>query len=112
MVSGQRSASSSANRKKLQRPQGNQKASNAAKPACRDVYSNTLDLLGNTSSMLINQSAKNSGEANRSAAQSSYDLDGDGQFRSYIAQEAEEILDAADGKGSAKDAETQVRSCF
>ncbi len=41
----------------------------------------------------------------------SRDIGGDNSFRSYIAREAEEILNAAGDKGSAKDAESQVRSC-
>ena len=109
----QRSVSSSLNSKKLMRPQRAEQSKNAVKPASGDVYSNTLNL----SSMLIGQPAKDSGAAisNRSIAQSSrdqleLDSNGDDLSHSYIAHEVEEILNVAGSKGSAKDAETQVRS--
>jgi hypothetical protein len=85
MAPGQRSVSSSANPKKLMRPQ--KTAQSSVKPASEDVYNIALDSDGSRA------------------------IDGDDSFRSYIAREAEEILDAAGDKGSAKDAESQVRSC-
>jgi len=77
--------SSLANPKKLARPQ--RTAQSFIKPASEDVYNIALDSDG------------------------SRVIDKDNSFRSYIAREAEEILDAAGDKGSAKDAESQVRSC-
>jgi hypothetical protein len=85
MAPGQSSVSSSANPKKLMRPQ--RTAQSSVKPASEDVYDIALDSDGARA------------------------IDGDDSFRSYIAREAEEILDAAGDKGSAKDAESQVRSC-
>jgi hypothetical protein len=75
--------SSSANPKKLVRPQ--RTAQSSIKPASEDVYDIALDSDGAIS--------------------------GNDSFRSFIAREAEEILDAAGDKGSAKDAESQVRFC-
>jgi hypothetical protein len=86
MVSGQRSVSSSSNPKKLMRPQRTEQSKSTIKPASGDVYDTTLDSDGSRA------------------------IDGDDSFRSYIAREAEEILDAAGDKGCAKDAESQVRS--
>lgn len=77
--------SSSANPKKLARPQ--RTAQSFIKPASEDVYDIAVE---SDSSRAINR---------------------DDSFRSYIAHEAEEILNAAGDKGSAKDAESQVRSC-
>lgn len=54
MALRQRSASSLANPKKLQRLQGTQKVNNAVKPTSRDVDSSTPNLLSNISSKLIN----------------------------------------------------------
>ncbi len=78
---------SSANPKKLMRPQRTEQSKSTVKPASEDVYDIALDSDGSRA------------------------IDGDDSFRSYIAREAEEILDTAGDKGSAKDAESQVRSC-
>jgi hypothetical protein len=80
MALRQRSVSSSANPKKLIRPQ------RTVKPTSGDVYDITLNSDGSNS------------------------IDRDDSFRSYIAREAEEILDDASDKGCAKDVESQVRS--
>jgi hypothetical protein len=77
--------SSLANPKKLIRPQ--RTAQSSVKPASEDVYNIALDSNGSRA------------------------IDGDDSFYSYIAREAEEILDAASNNGSAKDAESQVRFC-
>ena len=76
--------SSLANPKKLARPQ--RTAQSFIKPASKDVYDIALDSDGSRA------------------------IDRDDSFCSYIAREAEEILNAASDKGSAKDAESQVRS--
>jgi hypothetical protein len=62
-------------------------AQSSVKPASEDVYNIALD------------------------SDSSRAIDGDDSFRSYIAREAEEILNATSDKGSAKDTESQVRFC-
>jgi hypothetical protein len=77
--------SSSANLKKLARPQ--RIAQSSIKPASEDVYDIALNSDGSRA------------------------IDKDDSFRLYIACEAEEILNATGNKGSAKDAESQVRSC-
>jgi hypothetical protein len=69
------------------RPQRTEQSKNTVKLASGDVYDIALNSDGSRA------------------------IDRDNSFRSYIAREAEEILDAAGDKGSAKDAESQVRSC-
>jgi hypothetical protein len=85
MALRQRLVSSLANLKKLMRPQ--RTAQSSVKPASKDVYNIALN--------------SNSARA----------IDGDDSFRLYIARKAEEILDTASDKGSAKDTKSQVRSC-
>jgi hypothetical protein len=77
--------SSLANLKKLARLQ--RTAQSSIKPASKDVYNIALN--------------SNSSEA----------IDRDDSFCLYIGCKAEEILNAAGNKSSAKDAESQVRSC-
>jgi len=84
MAPGKSSVSSLANPKKLARLQ--RTAQSSIKPASEDVYNIALDSDGSRA------------------------IDRDDSFRSYIAHEAEEILNAAGDKGSAKDTESQVRS--
>jgi hypothetical protein len=85
MAPGKSSVSSLANPKKLARPQ--RTAQSSIKPASEGVYNIALDSDGSRA------------------------INGDDSFCSYIAHEVEEILNAASNKGSAKDAESQVRSC-
>jgi hypothetical protein len=80
MAPGQRSVSSLANPKRLMRPQ---RTRNTVEPASKDVYDIALD------------------------SDSPRAIDGDDCFRSHIPREADEILDAAGDKDSAKDAELQ-----
>jgi hypothetical protein len=69
------------------RPQRTKQSKNTVKPASRDIYDIALDSNG---SRAINR---------------------DNFFCLYIACDAEEILDTASDKDSAKDAKSQVRSC-
>jgi hypothetical protein len=85
MAPRQRSVSSSANLKRLMRLQKTVQSS--IKPASEDVYNIALDSDGSRA------------------------IDRDDSFCLYIACKAEEILDATGDKGSAKDAESQVRFC-
>jgi hypothetical protein len=75
------------NPKKLIRPQRTKQSKSTIKPTSKDVYNIALN------------------------SDSSRAIDKDDSFCLYIAREAEEILNAASDKGSAKDAKSQVRSC-
>ena len=85
MAPGKSSVSSSANLKKLAKPQ--RTAQSSIKPASKNVYNIALNSNGSRA------------------------INGDDSFCLYIAHKAEEILNTAGNKGSAKNAELQVRSC-
>jgi len=88
MIPSKRSVPSSANPKKLIRPQRTRQSKNAVELASADVYDFVLDSDAPTA------------------------IDRDDSFRSYIACEAEETLNAAGSEGIAKDTKTQsMRLC-